>query len=80
MMAIVIGSIVATSWRLSGGNDAQNSSRASIRMIIGASSRPSRSGNLAYDNVQRFTLAGAAHGTLHGDPIAGIRAGERKTC
>jgi hypothetical protein len=24
--------------------------------------------NLAYDNVQRFTLAGAAHGPLDGDP------------
>ncbi len=33
-----------------------------------------------HDNVQRFTLAGAAHEPLRGDPEAGIRAGERKTC
>ena len=31
------------------------------------------------DNVQRFTFAGAAHGAFRGDPVAGIRAGERKT-
>ena len=33
----------------------------------------------ATDNVQRFTLAGAAHGAFRGDPVAGIRGGERKT-
>ena len=33
----------------------------------------------ATDNVQRFTFAGAARGAFRGDPVAGIRAGERKT-
>jgi hypothetical protein len=32
------------------------------------------------DNVQRFTLAGAAQRPLREDSTAGIRAGERKTC
>jgi GT2 family glycosyltransferase len=33
-----------------------------------------------YDNVQRFTFAGAAQGTFREDPSAVVRAGERKTC
>jgi hypothetical protein len=32
------------------------------------------------ENVQRFTLAGAAHRLLCPDSVVEFRAGERKTC
>jgi hypothetical protein len=35
---------------------------------------------LTADNVERFSLGGAAHGPLREGSVAGIRAGERKTC
>jgi hypothetical protein len=35
--------------------------------------------NIVYDNVGRFSLAGAEHGFLGWDSAVGIRAGERKT-
>jgi hypothetical protein len=52
------------------------------RVVILAGNSRTRADSFArgsIDNVQRFTFAGAARGAFRGDPVAGIRAGERKT-